>query len=186
MAVLTVLLDHPGHGYDVGLRAVSRFSPPYRLTVQHVYDNLRRLRRLGFIEPIDLDEVSDGVPDSKHPERGATFKATADGARGYRGWLGSEFSDWFGRRVRPEVARRELFARLQAVRPGDYGTMLRLLELFEDAMLRSIGYVARGEPQTIVDELAREDHEAEIEGALRWSDAAREKLLDRIAAETTR
>jgi len=186
MAVLTVLLDQPGHGYDIGLRAVSRFSPPYRLTVQHVYGNLRKLRRMGFIEPFDLDEVPDEVPDPKHPERGATFKATADGARGYRGWLGSSFRDWFGGPVRPEVVRRELFTRLRALRPDDYGAMLRLLDLFEDAMLRSIGYVARGEPLTIVDDLAREDHEAEIEGALRWVAAAREKVQDRLAAEMRR
>jgi DNA-binding PadR family transcriptional regulator len=182
MAVLTVLLDQPGHGYDVGLRAVSRFSPPYRLTVQHVYGNLRRLRRMGFIEPIDLDEV----PDLKHPERGATFKATADGARGFRGWLGSSFRDWFGGPVRPEIVRRELFTRLRALRVDDYGAMLRLFDLFEDAMLRSIGYVARGEPLTIVDDLAREDHEAEIGGALVWVAGAREKVLDRIAAEMRR
>ncbi|MBS1868898.1 MAG: PadR family transcriptional regulator [Actinobacteria bacterium] len=172
MAVLSVVIERPGHGYDIGVRFVSRYYPLYRTTVQNVYTNLRRLREAGFIEPIDLEDE----PPSHGQIRKASFRATAEGARSFRGWLASPMP--------AETARRELFTRLRALRPDDYGSMLRLLDRFEEAVLGSIGFISAAEPLTVVDNLAREDHEAAIEGALRWSAAAREQLRALIARET--
>jgi DNA-binding PadR family transcriptional regulator len=169
MAVLSVVLERPAHGYDIGVRFVSRYHPLYRTTVQNVYTNLKRLRQVGFIEPIDLE----GEPASHGQVRKATFRATAEGARSFRGWLTSP--------IPPETARRELFARLRALRPDNYQAMLTLLDRYEAAVLSSIGFASGAQPLTIVDELAREDHEAALEGALRWSVAAREKLEGLIA-----
>jgi DNA-binding PadR family transcriptional regulator len=171
--VLSVVIERPGHGYDIGTRAASRYQGLYRLTVQHVYGNLRRLRTEGLIEPMDVD--LEGRPLSRRHGPKTTYRATADGARGFRDWLAGP--------IAPDVARRELFPRLRALRPDDYRSMLRLLDRYEEAVLGSIGYVSARTPLTIVDELAREDHEASIEGQLRWSDGAREKLLARIARE---
>ncbi len=172
MAVLSVVIERPGHGYDIGVRFVSRFHPLYRTTVQNVYTNLRRLRRAGFIEPFFLDEDESA---SQGQVRKATFRATAAGARGFRGWIDSP--------IPSETARRELFARLRALRPDDHRAMLRLLERYEAAVLSSIGFISAAQPLTVVDELAREDHEALIEAALRWSEGAREKLQAAIARE---
>lgn len=171
MAVLSIVIERPGHGYDIGVRFVSRYRPLYRTTIQNVYTNLRRLRRAGLIEPIDLEDE----PASQGQIRKATFRATAAGARGFRGWLDSP--------IPSETARRELFARLRALRPDDYRAMLRLLDRYEAAVLGSIGFISGAQPLTVVDELAREDHEALIEAALRWSGGAREKLSAAIARE---
>lgn len=170
MAVLSVVIERPGHGYDIGMRFVSRYRPLYRTTVQNVYTNLRRLEAAGFIEPID--------PDDHQPSRQVrkeTFRATGDGARNFRGWLRSP--------IPSETAHRELFVRLRALRPDDYRSMLRLLDQYETAVLGSIGFICAAEPPTVVDDLAREDLEASIESALRWSAGAREKLVDLIARE---
>jgi len=172
MAVLSVVIECPGHGYDIGVRFASRYYPLYRTTIQNVYTNLRRLREAGFIEPIDLDDE----PRAHGPIRKESFRATAAGARNFRGWLTSP--------IPSETARRELFTRLRALRPDDYRAMLRLLDRYEEAVLSSISFISRGEPLTVVDDLAREDHEAAIEGALRWSAGARDKLLALIARET--
>lgn len=171
MAVLSVVIERPGHGYDIGVRFVSRYHPLYRTTVQNVYTNLRRLREAGFIEPMDLEDE----PASQGQIRKATFRATAAGARGFRGWLDSP--------IPSETARRELFARLRALRADDHRAMLRLLDRYEAAVLGSIGFISGAHPLTVVDELAREDHEAAIEGALRWSAGAREKLEALVARE---
>jgi len=173
MAVLSVVIERPGHGYDIGTRAAARYQGLYRLTVQHVYGNLRRLRSEGFIEPMDVDLDGRPLPQLGGPK--ATYRATANGARGFRDWLAGP--------ILPDAARRELFTRLRALRPDDYRSMLRLLDRYEEAVLGMMGYVAVGTPATIVDELAREEKEASIEGQLRWSDGAREKLLARIVHE---
>lgn len=176
MAVLSVIIERPGHGYDVGTRFVSRYEGLYRTTVQHVYKNLRRLGQHGLIEPLDV--VGAAPPGSRGQAPKATFRATATGARTFRAWIAGPIS--------PTAARRELFTRLralQAVRPDDHHGMLALLDRYQEAVLGSIGFVGRGPAVTVVDELAHEDHEATIEGQLRWCDAAREKLLDRIARE---
>jgi DNA-binding PadR family transcriptional regulator len=173
MAVLSVVIERPGHGYDIGMRFVSRYHPLYRTTVQNVYTNLKRLKAAGFIEPIDLD-IDDSQP-SQRQIRKATFRATGAGARNFRGWLSSP--------IPSDTAHRELFARLRALRPDDYRSMLRLLDRYEAAVLASIGFISAAEPLTIVDDLAREDHEASIESALRWSAGAREKLVALVARE---
>ncbi|HZV75789.1 MAG TPA: PadR family transcriptional regulator [Conexibacter sp.] len=171
MAVLSVVIERPGHGYDIGVRFVSRYHPLYRTTIQNVYTNLRRLRRAGFIEPVDVD-IEEGAPAPRE-SRGSSFRATADGARGFRGWLASS--------IPSDSPRRELFVRLRALRPDDYASMLRLLDRYEEAVLGSIGFISGAQPLTVIDALAREDHEASIEGALRWSAGARERLLGLIA-----
>jgi len=176
MAVLAVVIERPGHGYDIGTRAAARYHGLYRLQVQHVYKNLGRLRSEGFVEPMEVD--FEGRPLSPLHGPKETYRATADGARGFRGWITGA--------IPPESARRELFTRLRALRPDDYRSMLQLLDRYEEAVLRSIGYVSTGAPSTVVDELARGEHEASIEGQLRWSDAARETLLPLIARELRR
>ncbi len=176
MAVLSVVIERPGHGYDIGTRAAARYQGLYRLTVQHVYGNLRRLRAERFIEPMDVDLDGRPLPQLGGPK--ATYRATAEGARGFR--------DWMGGPIQPDAARRELFTRMRALRPDDYRSMLALLDLYEEAVLGSIGYVSTGSTATVVDELVREEREASIEGQLRWSDGAREKLLARVAHELGR
>jgi DNA-binding PadR family transcriptional regulator len=171
MAVLSVVIEQPGHGYDIGARFVARYHPLYRTTIQNVYGNLRRLREAGFIEPMDLEDE----PASQGQVRKETFWATAAGARGFRGWLDSP--------IPSETARRELFTRLRALRPDDFRAMLRLLDRYEEAVLGSIEFISGAQPLTVVDDLAREDHEASIEGSLRWSAGAREKLAALIARE---
>jgi DNA-binding PadR family transcriptional regulator len=176
MAVLSVVIERPGHGYDIGTRFVSRYEGLYRTTVQHVYKNLSRLAEHECIEPLDVE--ADEPPVSRGQAQKATFRATATGARTFRRWIAGPMA--------PSAARRELFTRLralQAVRPNDYHGMLALLDRYQEAVLGSIGFVGRGPAVTVVDELAHEDHEATIEGQLRWCDAAREKLLDRVARE---
>jgi DNA-binding PadR family transcriptional regulator len=158
------------------VRFVAHFDGLYRTTVQHVYKNLARLRRDGFVEPTEPDPEQLPPPRGQEPKE--TFRATGSGARTFRTWMTTPMT--------PSVARRELFTRLRAlqkVRPNDYQAMLMLLDRYQDAVLRSIGFVGRGPAVTVVDELAREDHEATIEGQLRWCDAARETLLDLVARE---
>jgi len=176
MAVLSVVIERPGHGYDIGTRFVSRYEGLYRTSVQNVYANINRLRARGFIEPIDIEGEEPPVTRGQAPK--ATFRATGTGARTFRTWMAGPIS--------PAAARRELFTRMRALhvlRPNDYHGMLALLDRYQDAVLRSIGFVGRGPAVTVVDELAREDHEATIEGQLRFCDAARETLLDLIARE---
>jgi DNA-binding PadR family transcriptional regulator len=176
MAVLSVVIERPGHGYDIAVRVVSRFSPVYRTRVQNVYTNLKRLRAGGLVEPMacDLDES----PDLHAQPRGATLRATAAGARTFREWLATP--------IPPHEARRELFTRLRALREDDYGTMLLLIHRYRDAVLGSLGFASIGVPLTVVDDLAREDHEASIEAQLRWADAAQEKLERLVAVRPTR
>lgn len=176
MAVLSVVIERPGHGYDIATRVVSRFHPVYRTRVQNVYTNLRRLRDQGLIEPMACD-VSESPGPHAQP-RGPTLRATGAGGRTFREWLATP--------IPPQEARRELFTRLRVLREDDYGTMLLLIHQYREAVLGSLGFASMGVPLTVVDDLAREDHEAAIEAQLRWADAAQEKLERLVAVRPTR
>jgi DNA-binding PadR family transcriptional regulator len=48
-AVLAVLLESPGHGWDVARRASRRMGSSWRVDPKHIYSYLERLEREGLV-----------------------------------------------------------------------------------------------------------------------------------------
>jgi DNA-binding PadR family transcriptional regulator len=176
VAVLSVVLDTPSHGYDVCARFEDRFQGLFRSSAPHVYRSLGALEHAGHVRAAELPEAQGRGLTPLELRRKCFWLTTPQGARTVTTWLGAS--------IPPDDARRELWIRLRAVRPGDHAAMLGLLDRYEEAILRSVGYVRALPEATLIEELAREDHEAFVEAQLRWLPGAREKLRERAARES--
>jgi DNA-binding PadR family transcriptional regulator len=168
LAVLAVVLDMPGHGYDVGRRFEQLYGGLFGSSGNHVYRSLDSLQRKGMVEaaPHAAARVGDVTP--LEMRRKSFWRATPEGARTISRWLAAP--------IPPEDARRELWIRLRAVRADDYDRILEVFDCYEEALLASVGFVRPAAEPSIIDVLAREDQEAFVEGQLRWLAGAREQV----------
>jgi DNA-binding PadR family transcriptional regulator len=177
LAVLSVVLEMPGHGYDIGTRFVGRYGGLFNSTVPHVYKVLDLLEQKQLVEGSAHPDVAlQGLkPSMRQPKR--FYRVSPGGARVCRGWLTGP--------IPSHDARRELWIRLRSTRPRDFDTILQLLDHFEYAVLATAGHVAESpeNPVSVVDTLAREDRETMVEAELRWLASARDHV--RAAARAT-
>lgn len=170
LAVLSVVLELPGHGYDIGTRFVGRYAGLFNSTIPHVYKALDQLADEELVVGSPYPDLpSQGLkPSLRQPK--LFYRASPGGARLCRGWLTGP--------IPPSAARRELWIRLRSTPPTDYATILRVLDNFNEAVLLTARRVAsRDDPPSLIDLLALDDHETMVEAELRWSASARERVL---------
>lgn len=181
-AVLCLVLQQPGNGYEIGRRFVTRYGAFFRSTQRHIYTSLERLEEQGLIEAMP------GVSGERPGEMsGPGFRATAAGARAFKAYLAgpvggeAQFSGAWIATVDPGEIRRELIVRWISIRPDDFQTMLELLGRYEEIVLRM---AVRPPVQLaeIADQLAVEERELAIQGLLRWIMLARERVSARADA----
>ena len=173
-AVLAIVIDGPGHGWDVWERFEDRFHPLFRSKHPHVYRSLNELADAGHVEPFELAELRTPMLTGREKGRGCGYRASGSGARFLRERLATP--------IPPGDARAETRRRLRATHPADYHLIAVILRRFREAVLAS-ALCARPSPgETLVEELDREEHEAYIEWQLRWVDGALEKVRHRAAA----
>lgn len=173
LGVLSVVLDMPGHAYDVGTRFEERYRGLFNSTIPHVYKALDTLVEQQLVvgsEHPDGD-VLGFKPSLRQPKR--FYRASPDGAHTCRGWLDGA--------IPASDARREFWIRARSVRPGDPTAVLALLDRYEQAVLQSVGFVSGAGASALLDTLAREEQEAMVEGQLRWLALARTQVLHETA-----
>jgi hypothetical protein len=67
--------------------------------------------------------------------------------------------------------------RLKAVRPGDYATMLQIIDRYEALLQRMVHQaVDRGQPETITDQLALLWNRRELVAQLQWCQHSRDHI----------
>jgi DNA-binding PadR family transcriptional regulator len=160
--VLSLVIEQPSYGGEIGRRFEERYDGLLSSRPQHIYKALDELRTHGLIEQIVLD---DGV---RLGQQVRGYRATAKGARAYRGWLRSPIQT--GSRTRHEV-----MIRLASTRPEDRETASYLLDVYERAVLA----LARRHPvraDSVIDRLLDEEHRTLADAQLRWIARAREEL----------
>jgi DNA-binding PadR family transcriptional regulator len=160
--VLSLVIEQPSYGGEIGRRFEERFDGLLSSRPQHIYKALDELRSQGLVEQIMLE---DG-PRPGQPVRG--YRATAEGARAYRGWLRSPIP--VGSRTRHEV-----MIRLASTRPDDRETAAFLLDAYERAVLT----LARSHPvrsDSVIDRLLDEERRTLADAQLRWIARARDEL----------
>jgi DNA-binding PadR family transcriptional regulator len=160
--VLSLVIEQPSYGGEIGRRFEERYDGLLSSRPQHIYKALDELRSQGLVEPIVLDDES-GLGQSV---RG--YRATANGARAYRGWLRSPIQ--VGSRTRHEV-----MIRLASTRPEDRETATYLLDAYERAVLA----LARRHPvctDNVIDRLLDEERRTLADAQLRWIARARDEL----------
>lgn len=77
--VLGMLMDAPQSGYDLALMAARSVGQFWPVTKAHVYGELPRLERLGYIAGTHVAQV--GVPDKR------VFSATTEGRAAFASWI---------------------------------------------------------------------------------------------------
>jgi DNA-binding PadR family transcriptional regulator len=100
-AVLGLVIEKPSHGYEIGQRFDRRFGGFLSVGRSSIYAALASLMDAGLIEKM-AGRSTTGV--SRGAKAGASYRATAPGARAYREWLAE--------RVRNDPQRVEMLGRM--------------------------------------------------------------------------
>jgi len=111
-AVLAALIEAPGHGWDVALRASRRMGSSWRVEPKHVYPYLRRLKASGLVR-------SEQRPWKRSPYVREVYYPTEKGERARREWLAAPLSTG--------AVRTDLQVRLAFSNEQDIPALLRAL-----------------------------------------------------------
>jgi DNA-binding PadR family transcriptional regulator len=159
-AVLSLVIEKPSYGFEIGRRFEERYDGLLAPHQQHVYRALRRLERAGLVEPIQLEAEDGSVRDG--------VRATAKGARVYRAWLREP--------VPPGGdAPLQLKIRFASTRAEDVETALYLVDAYERAVLA----LARGRAvrsSSVIERALDEERRVAVDAALRWVAWVRDEL----------
>ncbi|MBB4664222.1 DNA-binding PadR family transcriptional regulator [Conexibacter arvalis] len=169
-AVLSLVIERPSVGASVCRRFEARYRGLLGSGRQHIYDALMRLVRDGLLERVPR-ELFDELADED--ARGAItdgYRATAAGARAYRGWLTEPIEP-------SKLSRQETLIRLASTQPNDRATALALIDRYEQVILR----LMQGTPLevgNVMDELVADERTDFAQAELRWIARTRDKLGD--------
>jgi DNA-binding PadR family transcriptional regulator len=185
-AVLGLLVERRGYGYELVQRLGDRLGPGWQLNSSAVYAALDQLEADGFIQ--GRRGQSSGSGDARPPRRDGrlVYDATEAGAEEFDRWIGRP-----GDQVAP--VRSELHLRLAVSRLGDLAAVCRSLE-HEEHLLRQVRDAAtttdpeagHGRPGGWPDEAARIVRDATVQrmqSELDWITTTR-AALERALAGT--
>lgn len=172
-AVLGLLLERPSYGYEVLVRFRRAFdAAQWAITPQGLYASLDRLERDGLIEP-----VAARGRDASRRQPKTPYRVTPTGARELRRFLDAPIS--------ADPSRAELLVRLQCAAAGDSGSLLEMLDGYEQACLDELGRIGGEAPtpraaasRSLLERLALEERRLGIQARLMWIDYARQELRD--------
>lgn len=170
-----VAAPEPLTRYAVAREVERRFGGEHgilRTKLQHAYDQVPALEAAGLIRVVGTAPTRTG----KEPTR--LLAATQAGVHDWRAWLASPIS-------MPDAMTGAL-ARLHAVRPGDFATMLGIIDRYEamlQAMVERAGDPAP--PEGVVDRIRLVWSRRELVAQLQWCQHSRDIVADAIA-ETRR
>jgi DNA-binding PadR family transcriptional regulator len=117
-ALLGLLLERPGYGYELAQRLNERMGPSWKLTPSSIYSVLERLEADQLVRRTVKD-----MPGRQRQRERVMFHAT-DAAT-------EAFEEWLARPARKEPIRTELLAKIAVARPEDTERLLRSLDEYE-------------------------------------------------------
>ncbi|MBS1869853.1 MAG: PadR family transcriptional regulator [Actinobacteria bacterium] len=168
LAVLGLLLERPGWGYELVTRFDRTFGEPYdwRITSAAIYQALRYLERTGLIVP-HVDE-GEGAPEEPG-QRGMRqpYRVSGLGARMMREWLAAPMSS--------SPSQEEVLIRLQ-FRGADDETLRAMLKRHAEACLAELERIAGVPARTRMERLVKEERRLVVQARLSWVDFARAEL----------
>jgi len=159
-AVLSLVIERPSYGGEIGRRFEDRYDGLLASRPQHVYKALDQLKLQGLIEPMAIETDNGSTRDG--------YRATANGARAYRGWLRTPIP-------LSKDAPLEIMIRLASTRPEDIDTAEFLLDAYEQAVLAT----ASRRPvrsKSVIDRALDEERRVVVGARLRWTAWMRDEL----------
>lgn len=168
-AVLSLVIEQPSHGYEIGRRFEERYDGLLAPRQQHVYRALRRLAQTGMVEQVPPEGLRASASD--------VWRATAKGARAYREWLRKPVP-------RSADAPLQIRIRLAATRADDLRTVHHLLDAYEQVVV-GLGRRPRPRSGNLIDLALDEERRVSVDAATQWVAWVRDELRKR-AGEPSR
>ncbi len=172
--VLGLVIEKPSHGYEIGQRFERRFGGFLSVGRSSIYAALGSLMEAGLIEKMSSRSTT-GV--SRGAKAGASYRATARGARAYRGWLAE--------RVRSDPQRVEMLGRMTLAGVHSVEAALDFVGRYERECVREAQELARPVESAasgcagisgLVERLLIEERRRMIDAQLAWITYARAEL----------
>jgi DNA-binding PadR family transcriptional regulator len=173
-ALLGLVLERPGHGYDLANRLNMRLGPAWRLEANRVYRLLDDLERSGLVRY--------EVQPSKHgPRQLRTVYHPTEHAR-------EALTRWIETAVPREAARSVLQAKIAVAREDDAPRLLEALKRYERDCLElsqalspptALSRSWRG----LVIDCARDAVDAQLKAEVDWARRTRQRIGEYVAAE---
>ena len=115
-ALLGLLLQRPGHGYDLANRLDRRLGPAWQITAKDLYRMLEQLERAGLVSS---RRVSSDGPTGSRRVYSPTERAEA------------ALTEWMRANTRMAPLRAEFQAKIAVARAGDAPRLLAALDAYE-------------------------------------------------------
>lgn len=183
-AVLGLVIEKPSHGYEIGQRFERRFGRFLSVGRSSIYAALGSLMDAGLIEKLSSHSSTGARRGAK---AGASYRATAQGARAYRAWLAE--------RVRNDPQRVEMLGRMLLAGVHSVEAALDFVGRYERECVREAQELSRPTPPAtggrggvpgVVERLLIEERRRMIDAQLAWITYARAELrAERASAPGT-
>jgi DNA-binding PadR family transcriptional regulator len=131
-ALLGLLVQHPGHGYDLALRLHRRLGPAWQIEAKGLYPMLQQLERAGLVSSEKVACLG--------PTRGRVIYSPTERAQ-------QALTEWMRAGRSTEPLRVELHAKLAVARREDVPLLLRALDDYERDCLKLLSASAERFPQ---------------------------------------
>ncbi len=173
-AVLGLVIEKPSHGYEIGQRFENRFGAFLSAGRSSIYAALGSLMDQGLIEKM-AGRSTTGV--RRGAKAGAPYRATARGARAYRGWLAE--------RVRNDPQRVEMLGRMTLAGVHSVEAAVDFIASYERECVREAQELARpgrslvfdaSDVSSLVERLLVDERRRMIDAQLAWITYARAEL----------
>jgi DNA-binding PadR family transcriptional regulator len=172
-AVLGLVIEKPSHGYEIGQRFERRFGEFLTVGRSSIYAALGSLMDAGLVEKLS-PRPNAGV--RRGAKAGGSYRATALGARAYRGWLAD--------RVRNDPQRVAMLGRMALACVHSVEAAMDFIARYEQECVREAQELARPTPaassdvglSAVLERLLVEERRRMIDAQLAWITYARAEL----------
>jgi DNA-binding PadR family transcriptional regulator len=171
-AILSLVLERPGHGYDIGARLGARLGPSWAIDPKRLYRMLDQLERAGLIAgAVEQD------PDNPRQQR-TVYSATRLAPGALRTWLET---------LAPrEPTRVEIQAKVAAAREQDAPQLVGALRQYECECLELLRQ-SSGPPLPVrswmglVMDIVRDAADAQLRAEIEWAKRTRRRIEEHAA-----
>jgi DNA-binding PadR family transcriptional regulator len=134
--VLAVVLERPGHGYQIAAYLRWRLGPSWRIYAKHLYPVLEALEESGLVwsEDVPAKARNGGIQSDKDRKMYYPTPA-AEPAR----------ADWIRAPISLGLMRPDIHARLIFSRPDEAPLLLEVLDEYEREVIEAVEANARAE-----------------------------------------
>jgi DNA-binding PadR family transcriptional regulator len=166
-AILGLVLERPGHGYDIGARLGARLGPTWGIDPKRLYRMLDQLERAGLITgAVERD------PENPRQHR-TVYHATELAPRALAAWLET---------LAPrEPTRVEIQAKVAAAREQDAPRLLLALRRYERECLELLRDNAEQQVPVrswlgLVMDIVRDASDTQLRGEIEWARRTRKRI----------